>query len=206
MAAVHTDSATCMFQHKALSLTYGSTQIYNLLFQDDILNIQTSTNDLNKANKVYSVFETNNRPKFHEEKSVWMAKGNEYSKVYLNNKELLRTHEYKYLGDIITPDNKYDRLIETRKATVRGATAELSAIIYEISTSVNIKTIKTYYEVTIIPKLLLNCESWSRLTLKSEQELESIQNTSIKRLLRMPITTPSVILRAELEIWTIKTE
>ena len=143
LAALHTDTVTTLFNNKALSLKYGSLQVENLLFQDDILRIQKSATDLNKANIVYKVFQNNNRLQFHDEKSVWMTNNNkENEAIILNDSELVKKSEYKYLGDIITIDNKYETLIEKRRGIVRGVTAELNAILNETSQNETVKSIK----------------------------------------------------------------
>ena len=206
LAALHTDSVTTLFQQKALSIKYGNLKIDNLLFQDDILRIQKNTKDMNNANQVYKVFESNNRLKFHEEKSVWMSNCNQDEKVKLNNKDLVRTKEYKYLGDIITPDNTYDRMIEARRAAVRGVTAELCAILYNSITIETMKAIKTYFQAVVIPKLLFNSEAWSNLNAKCLQQLEIAQNISIKKLIGLPITSPSALVRSELGLWSVKNQ
>lgn len=206
LAALHTDTVTKLFANKALSLKYGNIKIENLLFQDDILKIQENEEDLNKANKVYETFQNNNRLQFHEDKSVWMSSSKQPITIMLNNKELKRATEQKYLGDIICSNNKYDSMIETRKNAARGATAELNTILNETSLNEIIKTVKAYYQAVITPKLLLNSETWSSLTVKNQADLEIAQNISVKRLIRLPVTTPSQILRSELGIWSVRNQ
>ena len=42
--------------------------------------------------------------------------------------------------------------------------------------------------------------------MKNYQDLEIAQNISIKKLTRMPITTPSVLMRDELGLWSVKNQ
>ena len=97
-------------------------------------------------------------------------------------------------------------MIETRAAATRGTTAELNAILSEIPDSTTMKAIISYHHVIILSKLLLNAETWSNLTKKNVADLETAQNTALKRLLKLPNTTPTAILRSELGIWSIESQ
>lgn len=205
LAALHTSTVSSMFNNKGLNIKYGDMEINNLLFQDDILRIQRNAEDMNIANKVYEIFQKNNRLEYHDLKSVYMCTKGEAS-IKLNNKEMNNTKSYKYLGDIFTDNNTYNKMIDTRAATIRGTTAELNAIISEIPESITMKAIISYHHTIILSKLLLNAETWSNLTKKNIADLETVQNSALKRLLRLPITTPSAILRSELGIWSIASQ
>jgi hypothetical protein len=60
-----------------------------------------------------------------------------------------------------------------------------------------------YHNCIIIPKLCLNSETWNLSTAELE-EMEKIQNKSLKRMLRLPPGTPSMGLKAELGIMSIE--
>lgn len=205
LAALHTDSVSKLFDNKGLNINYGNLKINNLLFQDDILRIQTNAGDMNKSNKLYEVFQHNNRMEFHQDKSVCISTKDK-DPIYLNNRELKFKESYKYLGDIFTYNNSYNLMIETRISAVRGATAELCAILAEIPKNMKLDAIISYYHAIITPKLLLNGETWNNLSVKNIKDLETSQNVSIKRLLQMPITTPNDILRSEVGLWRIENQ
>ena len=76
-----------------------------------------------------------------------------------NQSEMKKVKQYKYLGDIVTPNNTYDQMIESRKGNIRGLTAELCAIMADVKQSKPINAAVTYYNSIIIPKLLLNAET-----------------------------------------------
>ena len=113
LAALHTDGVSKLFNNKGLNISYGNLKINNLLFQYDILRIQLNADDTNRANKVYEVFQHNNRMEFHDEKSVYISTKDDQT-IYLNQRKLKRAESYKYLGDIFTTNNTYDQMIETR--------------------------------------------------------------------------------------------
>ena len=205
LAALHTDSVNNMFKTTKIGYYYGEKHIPQLLFQDDIVRIEKNPDHLNKANIVHRIFEKYNRMEFHPGKTVVLKTGDEET-INLNGKPLKYETEVKYLGDIITADYKYDKMIETRRSKIRGVTAELQVIISELGTNNEIKMIMQYINGIIIPRLLLNAETWNNLTIENINELEAIYQQTIKKLLRIPITTPTRGLYRELGIMTIKNQ
>ena len=74
----------------------------------------------------------------------------------------------------------------------------------EAQEDIEIKAAKQYHEGIVLTKLLYNCETWTYLTKNNKEELEKIQNNALKRLLRIPFSTPSMGLLHELNLPTIK--
>lgn len=203
MASLHTDGVNRMFTNTGLGIQYGSLTINNLIFQDDIIKIENSEEKLNKANRIYNWFAQINGMKFHELKSEWISNSKEDLQIRLDDKPLKRSAKAKYLGDILTPDGKIDETIAHRKSAVTGITAELSTIMDEVGET-RIEALIQYHNGIIIPKMLTNAETWSNISKQNIIELEKIQNTTIKRLLRLPKGTPSNGLRAELGLHSMK--
>ena len=52
--------------------------------------------------------------------------------IKLNNSRVPEVNEYKYLGDMITIDNTYSKVIEDRRNSINGTVAELVSINNEI--------------------------------------------------------------------------
>ena len=104
---------------------------------------------MNEANVIYGLYAKMHRMEFHETKSKYMTTGSEVS-IELNNKQIPKAKEYKYLGDIITPDGKLDATIKVRKNAVRGITAELTQIIGEIDQHMKVKAFIQYAHVLIL--------------------------------------------------------
>ena len=185
-----------------VGIWYGNLNIHNLLFQDDIACIESSPENLNKTNKALEVFQNINGMLFHEGKTVYIS-NTEKNSITMNDKQLSQKKCVRYLGEIITDDNKHDANIEDRKSSANGIVAEIRAIMNEAHEDLEIKAAKQYHEGIILSKLLYNCESWINLTKKNIEELEKIQNNVIKRLLRIPFSTPSLGLLYELNMPTI---
>ena len=206
LAALHTDGVNRLFKNSESGILYGNVRIQQLLFQDDILRIEDEPSKLNKSNVIYTWFSKINGMKYHEDKSMYLTTNQDNPQVILAGHQLKKTNKYKYLADIITPSGALDETIKQRKNQVLGLTTEIATIISLIDESgLHLKTAKKYYEAIIIPKLLTNAETWSSLTPTEMNELEGIQNRSIKRLLRLPQGTPSQGLLNELGMWDIQT-
>ena len=205
LAALHTDTVNRLFNNAGTGIWYGNEKINLLLFQDDIVKLEDKLEKLNEANILFTEFQNNNRMLFHEEKSIYMTTKGTNEKIILNNKELQRKVQYKYLGDIVTYDNSYDPMIKHRSNEITGITAELNSINCIINPNeTSIETTITYIKGIIIPKLTTNAETWNNISMKNIEDMEKIQNKTIKRLLKLPQSTPSIGLRSEISIMSMK--
>ena len=125
--------------------------------------------------------------------------------IKLGGTILEETSSYKYLGDILTSDGKLKETIAQRRNGITGVTAELNAITDSLQqSSLFIPAILQYHSAIILPRLLLNSEAWNQLSSLDIAEMETVQLTSLKRLLRFPKSTPSAGLRNELGVLSIK--
>lgn len=204
LAAMHTDSLSQLFNNEGLGVMYGDLRINCLLFQDDIVKIETSNHKLNKANEFITQYQQMNLMEFHQDKSKFMSTTREKTTIKLGNIMLKETDSYLYLGDVISKDGALKESIEARRKSCTSTVAELNSIIEETaSENILIEAVITYHNSIIIPKLCLNSETWN-LSNTELQEMEVIQNKSIKRMLRLPQGTPSQGLRAELGIHCVE--
>ena len=201
MAALHTDAVNRTFNNEKYGVNYGEILLNNLLFQDDIIKLESDENRLNEANLLYQTFQHNNRMMFHKEKSKVLSNHKEKQTITLNGTTLENTKQYKYLGDIITEDGRYDMMIKTRGNEIMGLTAELMSITGEAD---SMKAIILYINAIILPKLLNNADVWSNLTRENYEKLQSIVDTALKRLIKIPTATPSIPLRGELGIISVE--
>ena len=207
LAAMHTDSITRIFENEGMGIMYGSIRLNCLLFQDDIIKIETSIHNLNKSNEMITHFQQLNLMEFHPDKSKYMTTQksvNNNNKIILGNTKLQETDEYTYLGDSITPDGRLKETLELRSKSCTAVVAELNAIIEEtVAENILIDAVLTYHHSIVLTKLCLNAETWN-MNKTELSEMERIQNKAIKRMLRLPQGTPSFGLRAELGILSIE--
>ena len=206
LASLHTDGVSRLFENSGIGINYGKLRINQLLFQDDILKIESSPHNLNQANSIYSWFANVNRMVYHQDKSVYMTTSNEKADIQLSNMKLQSAEKYKYLADYITPSGSLDETIKQRSFQIQGITAELNTIINLIDDQgIHIQASIKYHQAINIPKLLTNSETWANITANNLSSLEDAQNQNLKRLLRLPQGTPTLGMINELGMWTIQT-
>ena len=203
LAALHTDGVNDYFSLSGLGINYGQIHIPNLIYQDDIVRIEKTEHNMNKANKIHQVYQHVNRMQFHEEKTVYVSNQSNLH-ITLNNITLKQEEAVKYLGDYISADMRYHHTIESRKMTINGIIAELKAITTCATSHMEIKAAIQYHQLIIVPKLLHNSETWSNLNKTEIKEIEKIYSQAIKRLIGIPYSTPTIGLFIELGIPSIE--
>ena len=85
----------------------------------------------------------------------------------------------------------------------QGTVAELLNILSQTRQFSLLAAIQ-YLEGIVIPKLLLNSETWNKITEEEQHQLEQIQSQAIKRMLHIPYSTSTRGLYSELGLMTIK--
>ena len=206
LAAMHVDDVKSYFQTENFGVYYGEVRVENLLFQDDIVRFENSEEDMNNANIILEIFQNINKMEFHPLKTKVMMINGEKKDIKLGEHTLNYVDSMKYLGDIIQNTGKIDELIKERKNHIAGITAELVTIMAQINSPQEIHDTIRYVRGIIIPKLLANSETWNNISNKNIEDLETTQSKAIKRLLRIPYTTPSKGLLNELGLLSIENE
>ena len=60
------------------------------------------------------------------------------------------------------------------------------------------------FEARLLPAILHRFEAWRKISKSEMQAIEEIQNQSLKKILQLPVTTPSTGLLMEAGIWQAK--
>ena len=145
-----------------------------------------------------------NLMEFHPDKSKYISTKKSDDRIDIGDTQLKITDNYIYLGDVISANGALKETIDLRSKACTAVVAELNAIIEEtVAEDILIDAVILYHKSIIIPKLCLNSETWKLCTAELE-EMEKIQNKSLKRMLRLPQGTPSIGLKAELGIMSIE--
>ena len=205
LAAFHTDTLARKFCNKNLGIDYGKINVPLLLFQDDVVKFDKTAHNLQISNIILESYQNENKMEYHPTKTMIMTNSQIPPNIILNNLSVPITKEYKYLGDIVTIDNKLQPLIWERKNLITGTVAELITILNQ-TRQFSILAAVQYLEGIIIPKMLLNSETWTQITDEDQSQLEQIQSQSIKRMLHLPYSTPTRGLYSELGIMTIRNQ
>ena len=112
----------------------------------------------------------------------------------LGEKSISNTTSYKYLGEVVTNDNKNKKNIEAKEnkieITIRQINTTASS---DIMRGVEARVLLILFEKCIIPSLTSNCESWT-LSITDERQLDKIGIRALKRLFGLPTTTPGAAI------------
>ena len=206
LAAMHVDYIQEFFKDEDLGIYYSNVKIENLIFQDDIIRFEDNEDKLNKANIIFNIAQNINKMEFHPTKTKVMQINGSDNEIKLGQNSLKYVNSMKYLGDIISRDGTVDEMIKERKNSIAGITAELVAIMSQIKDETEFTAISQFVRGIIVPKLLINSETWNNLSKKNIQELEKIQAQSIKRILKIPQSTPNTGLLIEMGMLTVENE
>ena len=168
-----------------------------LEYIDDVAStISGIKNQLSLLGKI-DEFARKNKLEWGESKCQVMQVGRKVKvpeKWNLGEKQVGNTKSYKYLGDIITDDNKNKQNLVARENRVYATTRQINATASsEVMKGIETKVILELYEKCIITSFLFNAESWT-LTLTEEKQIDKILIQAMKRLFGLPTTTPSVAI------------
>ena len=176
-----------------------------LLWMDDVVlcseteqEMQEMLNITHKIAKKYHIV-------FGKEKSKMMTtKKNCTTKFHLGNMEMEQTETYKYLGEIISNNQKMGEHIKQVKCKAEGALQTILGIAKDPQLrGIEMETIWKLLDVCIIPIITYASETW--YTTKSEmKDLNRILDSIIKRTLLLPTTTPREALYIETGMKDIK--
>ena len=165
-------------------------------------------------NSAAEIFQHRKRLRFNESKCKLLiiapkSFNTSSFKLTLNNTNLPITTNETYLGDKINSKGNNESIIQDRIKAGRGALAEILAITEHIISTTSNLLISSYlclFKSVFISKLLSNCQTWTKLTKQDINYLEKCTNTTLKRFLNVPISTPNCSLYLELGLLPIRYE
>jgi hypothetical protein len=122
-------------------------------------------------------------------------------KVTLDN-----TESYKYLGMTINKKgNLADHLVKTKGKVEAALQTSFSLAGNDEFYKMEMSTTWRLVHACILPILTHGAETWNP-TKAELKEAQRILNNTLKRILRIPTTTPSEIITAETGVWDIETQ
>ena len=113
----------------------------------------------------------------------------------------------KYLGDLINSQGNNCDLIKSRIHRSYGSVTELISIGKEAYFgSKQIEIMLLLYRSVYLPRLIYNCESWSKLTKNYICELQKAQRRFLRSIMEVPGSTPVAATYLELGVLPIEYE
>jgi hypothetical protein len=118
-------------------------------------------------------------------------------KLTLGHMEIERTEKYKYLGEIINDRSTLENQIQEIKKKTEAAYQTILLIAGDQNfRNIEMGTVWKLLETCIIPIITYGAETWNP-NKQETKELNRILDQTIKRLLRVPVTTPREALYIE---------
>ena len=119
--------------------------------------------------------------------------------------KLAMVEEYKLLGTWLDESGTCKKNIKKRKDQGEGALKKINRLTHHTQVGnqevpLKIDLFKTVY----LPTLLHNINAWGRLTEEEVGSLEQAQANALKRLMKVPNSTPSLGILNETGIWKVK--
>ena len=129
--------------------------------------------------------------------------------IKMGDSELPNTTADTYLGDVIHEEGCEMSITETINARIKKQRNKVEEIIQLAESpvmSITGNSVPAFklYESIIIPSLLHNCESWIGLTDQHISTLQKFQDEFIKRVLRIPDSTPKALIQWDVGLLPIK--
>ena len=130
-----------------------------------------------------------------------------YNDITLNVKKgkIEMSNEYKYLGEWYNEKGDHSTSIEKKKQKIPLYIKQIKFYGNEyILGKYTLLTRIKIYKTIVIPTIYYNIETWSKISKKELNQLETIQGTILRAICEQRKTTPYIGLLAELGIWTIE--
>ena len=130
-----------------------------------------------------------------------------HGSITVNGENIKSVGVARYLEDQFNSKGDYVDLCKERVGRAKGSTFELIALCREVKFgTLQMESMLILYESVFLPRLIYNCESWSNMTDKDYQALQSAQLLYLRNVVEVPRGTPIAALYLELGILPIKFE
>ena len=115
-----------------------------------------------------------------------------------HNTEISIVDKEKYVGDIVTSNGKHSKNLITRRSKGIGITSEIISILDGLCLGGHYFTSALLMRQSMLIQVLLsNSETWLRLSQADLGKLESVDRMFLRRILKVPTSTPIASLYLE---------
>ena len=177
-----------------------------LLWVDDVVLMSESEKELQEMLDITHKIAKRYHIEFGKEKSKAMqiGKGTTEMELTLGNMKIEYTKSYKYLGETINNKLNMENQIQeiTRKAEAAYQTILTIAGDKDLK-KIKMETIWKLLETCIKPIITYGAETWDT-TKKEMESINRIYDKILKRILKLPTSTPREVLYLELKLMDIE--
>ena len=199
---------------------FESVNLNSVIFQDDIGKMSDNLDDAKIGSQI--LYDTLCRKvlSVNYDKSKYIIFGSKSQRdnllnklkddpIKMGNTNLPNTKADTYLGDVIHQEGCEKSITETIDARIKKQKNKVEEIIQLAESpvmSITGNSVPAFklYESIVIPSLLHNCESWIGLTDKHISTLQDFQNDFIRRVLRIPDSTPKSLIQWDVGLLPMK--
>ena len=187
---------------------FGSVQLKPLEFVDDIADPSREKASAIASNSVLEAIQ-------HEKRISFSAEKCELLKINCNNSDGFKVNgigikvveSARYLGDLFNIKGDNSDICRERHLKAEGTSVELCSLSRGLSFGIRqIESMLILYKTVFVPRLIYNCEAWSKLKAADYKILQSAQLKFMRKILEVPRSTPTAALYLELGIWPIRYE
>ena len=130
-----------------------------------------------------------------------------HASITVNGENIKSVGVARYLRDQFISKGNYVDLCKERVGRAKGSTFQLIALCHEVEFGTRQREIMLIlYQSVFLSQLIYNCESWSKMTDKDYQALQSAQLLYLRSVMEVPCRTPIAALFLELGILPIQFE
>ena len=187
----------------------GHTVIKPMEFVDDLADPNHNIQSASASNQIIEQIQHEKRLKFSVRKCELLVIGQveDQCNLEVNNTTIKQVQHVKYLGDLINSQGNNCDLIKSRIDRSYGSVTELISICKEAYFgSKQIEIMLLLYRSVYLPRLIYNCESWSKLTKNDICKLQKAQRRYLRSIMEAPGSTPVAATYLELGVLPIEYE
>ena len=186
-------SKTCIVQ---------GVELDALTFVDDILEVIKNQLDLILSSARSEVFQDETRLKFKPPKcKIMVMNQNENIEDDISGTVLVIVVDHEYLGTIISNDGTRNAEINRRIKETKSVSNEIVLILKTTELSkVRLKYVGMLSNACLDAKVEYGCGVWNKLNSTQEKEINELKVKLIKRVLELPYSTPSSVVKYEFGI------
>ena len=197
------------FRTHAQHLSFEKFGKCNLCNLDDIADPNNDEVSAKFSNNIVEQIQYEKRLTLSSEKCELLKVNSrcKHGSITVNGENIKSVGVAWYLGDQFNSKGDYVDLCKERVGRAKGSTFELIALCREVKFGTRqIESMLILYQSVFLPRLICNCESWSNMTDKDYQALQSAQLLYLRNVVEVPRGTPIAALYLELGILPIKFE
>ena len=201
--AVQTDKIgkDAIKNNKYLYMYKGKVGIPSLAMIDDIAKISECGTPAVKDNAYINAKIEQSKQLFNGTKCHAMHAGKQIQSCCIlkaHSTEMEIVDKEKYVGDIVTNDGKHTKNVIARRSKGMGVISEITSILDGLCLGTHyFTTALMMRQSMLISVLLSNSETWLRLTQRDMGKLEGVDRTFLRRVFRVPNSTPIPFLYLE---------